>query len=392
MARQARAAADMQKKRAIFEDVDSSSSAPAATPRYRIGGGQDNSRKALAVWLAVLLALVIATVISGGLTRIADAGLAITEWKPVTGALPPLNAEAWEVEFSKYKEIPEYSLQNKSIGLSEFKYLYWWEWGHRQIARLAGIAWLLGFGWFAVRRKVPPGWTSRLLLIGVLGGAQAAIGWWMVSSGLQGRMVDVASYWLALHLSLAFAIIALISWSILKLARSESDLLQSRRASDRRAAFLSSMLIAAFFLQLLLGALVAGIDAGQGFPTWPLMNGEIIPSEAFGYEPLWTNVFENPALAQFNHRIIGYAFLALAALAWFKVRRSPYRSIKNSFAIVAAFVLAQVALGISTAVSNAAWGLAALHQIAAVILLLLIVQSKFSAIYPKLKPLKRGGQ
>ena len=321
----------MQKKRTIFEDVDSSVASTDPIPRTRIGDGESGSRKAIRVWLGILLLLVLGTLVTGGLTRLTDSGLAITEWNPVIGALPPMSSDAWDEEFSKYKAIPEYELQNKGIELSEFKTLYWWEWSHRQFARLAGIAWLAGFAWFLARREIPRGWSMRLLLPGLLVGSQAAIGWWMVSSGLQGRMVDVSSYRLAIHLSIAFVIIALIYWYMLALARKESDLLQSRRACDRKAISLSSFLIAGFFLQIVLGALVAGIDAGRGFPTWPLMNGEVIPLDSFSYEPLWTNVFENPALAQFNHRMVGYALLLFAVVSWFAMRKNPYRSIARSF-------------------------------------------------------------
>ncbi|MDE0111402.1 MAG: COX15/CtaA family protein [Albidovulum sp.] len=374
----------MHKERKIFEEVDSPAIEADRNPNSRIGGGESGNRQGIRIWLGILLILVMGTLFSGGLTRLTDSGLAITDWNPVVGAIPPLSTDAWETEFAKYKAIPEYDLQNKEIELSEFKKLYWWEWSHRQLARLAGIAWLAGFAWFLFRRNIPRGWAPRLILLGVLGGAQAAVGWWMVSSGLQGRMVDVASYRLAVHLALAFGIIASIFWFMLALARREADLLQSRRARDRKADFLSSALIGVFFLQIVLGALVAGIDAGQGFPTWPLMNGEFVPSEALGFEPLWTNFFENQALVHFNHRIFGYALLVLACASWYVMRKSPYRSVRQSFAWVAVASVAQVAIGIFAALSNAALSVAALHQLAAVLLILQIVNARFSGVYPKI--------
>jgi len=148
---------------------------------------------------------------------------AITEWKPVTGAIPPLSAEVWDEEFEKYKQIPEFQLQNSQMSLSEFKVIYWWEWGHRQLGRFIGLVWGLGFAYFALRRQIPTGWTGRLLLLGGLGGLQGVIGWWMVSSGLEGTMLDVASYRLAVHLGLAFVILGLICWYVLALGRTEGS-------------------------------------------------------------------------------------------------------------------------------------------------------------------------
>jgi heme a synthase len=156
----------------------------------------------------------------GGLTRLTDSGLSITEWRPVTGAMPPMSAEAWDSEFQRYREIPEYQLQNKGMSLEEFKVIYWWEWGHRQLGRLIGVVWFVGFVGFAVARQIPSGWTGRLFLLGVLGGLQGAIGWWMVSSGLSGDRVDVASYRLATHLGLAFVILGFLAWYIFLLGRS----------------------------------------------------------------------------------------------------------------------------------------------------------------------------
>ncbi len=187
------------------------------------------------MWLIVLFALVAAMIVVGGLTRLTDSGLSITEWKPVTGALPPMNAEAWQAEFAKYQTIPEYQLQNKGMTLSEFKSIYWWEWGHRQLGRVIGLVWAAGFLAFLATKRIPTGWTPRLLGIGVLGGLQGAIGWWMVSSGLSGDSLDVASYRLATHLGLAFVILGFITWYILMLDRREADLMQARRNREPQA-------------------------------------------------------------------------------------------------------------------------------------------------------------
>jgi cytochrome c oxidase assembly protein subunit 15 len=200
--------------RSIFEEVtaqDKPQTQAGVIARHGRGGARGFARG----WLAVLFALVVVMIAVGGLTRLTDSGLSITEWKPVTGAMPPLTAEAWQAEFDLYRAIPEYQLQNKGMSLSEFKVIYWWEWGHRQLGRVIGLVWALGFFGLLATRRMPAGWTGRLFGIGILGGAQGAIGWWMVSSGLTGGMLDVASYRLAVHLGLAFVILSLIAWFIL---------------------------------------------------------------------------------------------------------------------------------------------------------------------------------
>ena len=216
----------MSKQRSIFEEVDEKVAAPTT-------GGIDQrpkgARSAIRAWLIALFSLLVIMIAVGGLTRLTNSGLSITEWRPITGALPPLSAEAWEAEFELYRQIPEYQLQNNGMSLSEFQFIYWWEWGHRQLGRVIGLVWAIGFFFFLATRKIPPGWTPRLFGIGVLGGIQGAIGWWMVSSGLTGTMLDVASYRLATHLGLAFLILGLIAWYIFQLSRSERELMSSKR-------------------------------------------------------------------------------------------------------------------------------------------------------------------
>ena len=192
------------------------------------------SRGAVRAWLMVLFVMVAAMIAVGGLTRLTDSGLSITEWRPVTGALPPMSAEAWQSEFDKYRLIPQYQLVNKGMSLSEFQEIYWWEWGHRQLGRMIGLVWAVGFFGFLLARRIPVGWTGRLALVGALGGLQGAIGWWMVASGLGGTMTSVASYRLATHLGLAFVILGFLAWYILLLGRSEAALLQARRAREAK--------------------------------------------------------------------------------------------------------------------------------------------------------------
>ena len=369
------------KKRNIFVEVESREDVPKAEP-VDAARTSWRSRVAVARWLAVLLAAVVLTMLVGGATRLLDAGLSITEWRPITGALPPLGAEDWNAEFEKYKQIPEFTLQNSQMTLEGFKLIYWLEWGHRQLGRALGIIWLAGFLWFAVGRKLRPGWTSRLLLLGALGGAQGAIGWWMVHSGLSGSAVDVASYRLAVHLVLAFAISGLILWYMLLLGHEPRELFQARRNRETEIRLLSGILLAALVVQVVLGALVAGIDAGAAFPTWPLMNGQLFPADGFALEPLSANFIENPGLVQFNHRIAAYVILFGVALLWWKGRRSPYRPTRTTSHLLAAAAVVQVALGIATALHSAAPTIAMLHQIGSIILFLLAVRLIFVGSYP----------
>jgi len=318
----------------------------------------------------------------GGLTRLTDSGLSITEWKPVSGALPPMSEEVWLDEFKKYKQIPEYQLQNKGMSLGEFKTIYWWEWGHRQLGRTIGLVWFLGYAGFALAKRVPTGWHRRLIWIGALGGLQGAVGWWMVSSGLEGSMLDVASYRLATHLGLAFVILGFIAWYVFLLGRSERDLLQARRGKEARQFKLSTGLMHAAFLQIILGALVAGIDAGRNYPDWPLMAGGFLPPDLFALEPWWRNFFEDDGLVQFMHRMMGYVLFAFAIVVWRRGQKSAHARTKFAFNAVMAMITVQMVLGIVTVMYSAPWHFAIVHQIGAVISWVLIIRARFLSAYP----------
>ena len=372
----------MAEKRSIFEEVDSEARTRDVPKAGVIDAARRGSRGAIRVWLMILFALVVAMIAVGGLTRLTDSGLSITEWRPVTGALPPLSAAEWQSEFDKYREIPEYQLQNKGMSLEEFKFIYWWEWGHRQLGRVIGLVWAVGFFFFLATKRIPTGWTGRLLLLGALGGLQGAIGWWMVSSGLGGEMLDVASYRLATHLGLAFVILGLIAWFTLLLGRSEPDLMQARRGREARLFSLGTGLMHFAFLQILIGALVAGIDAGRTYNDWPLMAGAFFPTDSFYIEPVWRNFFENPGLVQFIHRVAGYLLLILGIVAYMKSRRSPHPQTRTAFTAVLAMMVLQVLLGIITVLYIAPWHLAILHQLGAVLLFVLILRARFNAQYP----------
>jgi cytochrome c oxidase assembly protein subunit 15 len=315
----------------------------------------------VAVWLVVLTAMVAAMVLVGGLTRLTDSGLSITEWRPVTGAIPPLSEAHWQEEFAKYRQIPEYQLQNAGMSLGEFKQIYWWEWAHRFLGRAIGVVFLIPFFAFLAQRRIsrPLGW--RLAGVFVLGGVQGAVGWWMVASGLSDRL-DVSQYRLAVHLGLAFLILALLFWTTL-------DVWPDRRTGEAtsgvgRAAAALSIIV---FAQILLGAFVAGLDAWLIHNTWPLMDGGLAPDIG----PLSpAMLFEDRSVVQFNHRMGGYAVLAaattLALCAWRLTSGVPRRRL----ALVGALAWAQVVLGVITLLTVGSIHAGAAHQAGAIALFL----------------------
>ena len=380
----------MSFKRSIFEEVGAKSPEAGTSAVGSIDSGQNvGFRKPIRLWLILLFGLVTCMIAVGGLTRLTDSGLSITEWRPITGAIPPMSLVAWDAEFEKYKQIPEYQLQNLGMSLSEFKVIYWWEWGHRQLGRVIGLVWALGFFAFILRRAIPVGWTGRLLFVGVLGGIQGAIGWWMVASGLSGEMLDVASYRLAAHLGIAFVILGFLTWFILLLGRTENDLLIQRRVREERLFLISTGLLHLAFLQILFGALVAGIDAGRNYTDWPLMAGGFFPPEPFSTTPLWRNFFEDDGLVQFMHRIAGYVLLLFGFLVWRKSKSSGNDKLKFAFNAVMAAMAFQVILGVMTVLHAAPWNLAILHQLGAVLLWVLILRARFLSGYPPQQQLTR---
>jgi len=275
--------------------------------------------------------------------------------------------------------------------LADFKPIYWWEWSHRQLGRFIGLIWLVGFLAFLGLRKIPRGiqasWTGRLFIVGALGGLQGAVGWWMVSSGLKNSMLDVASYRLALHLGLAFVILGFIAWYIFLLGREERELMQARRGREAKLFTLASGWMIFTFVQVLIGALVAGIDAGRSYNDWPLMAGGIVPPEMWQIEPLWRNLFENPGTVQFIHRSVAYLLLVFAILVWRRARRSANRATQAAFTVAFIALCGQVLLGITAVIYGAPLQVAILHQLLAVVTWVLILRARFLSQYPQAQSL-----
>ena len=230
---------------------------------------------AIANWLLAVALLVFCMVVVGGITRLTESGLSITEWKPVSGALPPLSEAQWINEFAKYKATPEYQQINNGMAMADFKFIYFWEWAHRLLARLVGVAFALPFIWFAIRRAIPAGYVKRLLPLFALGGLQGAIGWWMVASGLVDR-TDVSHFRLAAHLLLALFILAGLVWTALDL----KALARDPAANASRFGGFAFGVAAILFIQLLFGAYVAGMNAGSVSNSWPLMNDRFVPDRS----------------------------------------------------------------------------------------------------------------
>ncbi|MET0275138.1 MAG: COX15/CtaA family protein [Phenylobacterium sp.] len=327
----------------------------------------DRSR-AVAIWLIAVAALVLAMVVVGGATRLTDSGLSITEWKPVTGAIPPLSAADWQSEFARYQQIPQYRELNRGMSLSQFQSIYWWEWAHRFLGRLVGVVFFVPFVWFAVRREIPKRLFWRLGAIFVLGGLQGAVGWWMVASGLSER-VSVAPERLTVHLGLAFALLGALVWTALDAwagwARQTLPSPWGRRALG---------LTALIYVQILLGALVAGNDAGLIYNDWPLMNGALVPHDYAGAS-LWATLAHSQGAVQLHHRLVAYLLTAVAIAVGVGAWRSRYLAPDSKWLAVSVSVavILQAVLGVVTLVARVPIGLGIAHQLMAALTLSLAV-------------------
>ncbi len=305
--------------------------------------------------------MIVIIVMVGGITRLTESGLSITQWQPVTGTLPPLSEAAWEAEFAEYRETPEYRYE-ASVGgmtLSEFKFIYFWEWFHRFLGRVIGLAYALPLAWFWIRGAIPDGYKPRLIALLGLGALQGTFGWLMVRSGLSGQMTDVSHFWLSVHLLTALFTLGGLIWTAL-------DLRQIARDPNTAPAPLtigSAVVALILFVQLLLGAWVAGLNAGHAAYDWPLMNGRLVP-EVDWSGGFWWTLTHDPFLLHFLHR--WWAWVAVAALVWIarRVRKSERRA---SVAVHSAFGV-MVILGIATVLSGVSLWVAVAHQLTGALL------------------------
>ena len=313
-----------------------------------------NKYRGVRGWLYILAGFVFLMVLVGGSTRLTDSGLSITEWEPLLGAIPPLSEAQWQIAFDKYKLIPEFQIENAAMTLGDFKYIFWWEWSHRQLGRFIGLVFLVPFLFFVFAKRLDARLATRLIVIFLLGALQGALGWYMVKSGLADR-TDVSQYRLAAHLILASMLFAAIIWTALGVGRSHHQF-------SGFNSYVAAFLLLLVFLQITAGGFVAGLDAGHASNTWPKMNEAWIPDGLSTLQPMWLNAFENALAVQFNHRMIAYVIFLIAVWhAWRTFALSPM------ILLYALFV--QMCLGVATVLMNVKLGYALTHQGVAMLVL-----------------------
>jgi cytochrome c oxidase assembly protein subunit 15 len=335
--------------------------ASTATLSSADSGAAPTARKlrALRIWLGTLAALIGLMILVGGATRLTESGLSITEWKPVMGAIPPLSDTDWAQAFEAYQQIPQYTELNRGMSLAEFKTIYWWEWTHRFLGRLISVVFLVPFIAFWIAGYIPRQLLPRLIGLFLLGGLQGAVGWYMVKSGLVER-TSVSQYRLMIHFGLALVILGYTLWLLFGLG-------EKRAARGGAAAWAAGGMLALVFVQMLAGALVAGLDAGMGFNTWPLIEGAFIPRGLAEAEPWYLNAFENPLAVQFDHRMLGYAVVvaSLAQFVWLAWRRAA-PPLMGSALTLALLAVLQATIGVWTLLLAVPITLGLAHQAGAV--------------------------
>jgi cytochrome c oxidase assembly protein subunit 15 len=346
--------------------------------------------RSVSLWLITVIGLVFCMIVVGGATRLTGSGLSITEWQPIMGAIPPLNSADWQVAFDKYRQIPQYQLINKGMSLSEFKLIFFWEWFHRLLGRLIGVAFALPLAWFWWKGRLRPGLGKPLLGILALGAVQGGVGWYMVASGLVDR-VSVSQYRLAMHLTLAFLILGALVWMLLEVNRlsrlpaGSISLTQSSKGagaapSRGKVELVAWLLLALLVLQLIAGALVAGMKAGLAYNTWPLMDGALIPSGLMIMQPWWLNPFENALTVQFNHRLLAYLILGVAGWHAWRLSAAGRPAAVSAQMLLAAIVL-QAVLGIVTLLAHVPLSLGLIHQGGAAIVFAIAVWHAHAIIH-----------
>ena len=311
----------------------------------------------VSLWLGTMFWLIAIMIIVGGLTRLTDSGLSITTWELFSGFLPPLNPIDWENYFNLYKEIPEYKIQNFSMTISEFKIIFWWEWIHRFLGRLVGIAFLIPLIFFTIKLNFNK--LKSLYFIFFLICFQGFLGWYMVSSGLVDR-IDVSHYRLSIHLLMAFIILSLIYWNYLKLKKINMN--------NEINTFLVLIFVFLIFLQIIIGAFVSGMDAGQIYNSWPLMGNNYFPNDNVVSNLFKLNAFNDPSLVQFIHRNLAYLIFIVYLIIFYKVYSNKLNNLINSINAIGIFLILQILLGILTILNGAQIYIASMHQITSIFL------------------------
>ena len=318
-------------------------------------------RRQVGIWLLCVALLVFCMVAIGGYTRLTNSGLSMVDWRPATGWLPPLTETAWQQAFDEYRQFPEYQKINRGMSLAEFQSIYLVEYAHRLFGRGLGLAFGLPFLFFLITRRLDRPLTVRLTLLLLLGAGQGALGWFMVKSGLVDRP-DVSHYRLTAHLGLAVAIFGLLLWTAFQL------LIKPQPAAApglRRWTWIFAALV---FVQVLAGGLVAGLNAGLAYNSFPTMNGQWVPDGILAMQPVWLNLFENAATVQFNHRLVAYLLIAAAGIIWWQMSRAELgRSVQSAFFLVLATLALQVGLGIATLLAMVPVSLGVMHQVGALV-------------------------
>ena len=311
----------------------------------------------MSLWLAFIFFILSVMIIVGGLTRLTDSGLSITEWELFSGSLPPFTKDKWILYFDLYKKIPEFKLQNYDMTLNEFKVIFWWEWAHRFLGRLIGLSFIIPLIYFSFKTNIKN--LLPLYLIFFLICFQGFIGWYMVSSGLVDR-VDVSHFRLSIHLLVAFIILSMVFWNYLKL--------KTIFISDRKLQYIPIIFTLLIFVQIVIGAFVSGMDAGKIYNSWPLMGYKYFPNDNDILNLFKISAFSDPSLVQFMHRNLAYIILIMYFLIFYSVRKKKLYSMYKILNLIGFFLLVQICLGIFTLINGAQIYLASMHQISSIFL------------------------
>lgn len=380
----------MSKTRNIFEDVGTE--APRDRPLVQPGAidraARRGARGVVRLWLGAIFLALAAMVIGAALARLMGQGVILRGWLPLYAMLPPMDGAEWLTAFDRYRAGLPPEAPPAIADLAAFQQAFWWEWGVRQAGTVAAAFWALGLMGLSLPRMMPKGWPLRLFGLGVLMALIGLADWGLGPAGQVPAPYDADALRVASVTGLGYATLALITWYILKLGRSEAQLMQARRAREGAAFGLATAVMHLAVLQIVFGAMLAGLDAGRSFTDWPWMAGQVLPPDPLGLNPVWRNLFDNPGLVQFIHRTLGYLMVLIGLAAWLKGRRSVHARTRRAFHGLAAMLVVQVALGVGTVLYAAQWHIAITHNVGAVVLVVLILRARFLAQYPIQKSIR----